>query len=186
MKQILLIRHGKVDIDDTLKLDAQRLKKWVEMYDKAPIASDSLPEDKTVMAAKDADVVVTSTLRRTIDSAALLGVEIKYKSMLFNEVSIPEVNLPWLKLKAKTWLVLLRLMMLFGFGKKDTSLKISKLKAKKAAAYLNRLSKADEKVALVGHGGMNWLIGKALVKKGWKLEGKVSHENWAVTVLQKN
>ena len=37
-----------------------------------------------------------------------------------------------------------------------------------------------DNVVLVGHGGMNWLIGKVLINEGWELEGKSSHANWGV------
>ena len=184
MKQILLIRHAKVDIDNTKKIDVQSLKNWVESYDTAPIVADSLPPEQTVTLAKKADVMVTSTLRRAIDSAKVLGVEVHMQNVLFNEAAIPEIVIPYLKLKPKSWLVILRLMLLLGLGKKETSLKASKEQAKKAAIELETLAKEHNKVVLVGHGGMNWLIGKVLIKKGWKIENKVSHENWGVTILK--
>ena len=185
MKQIILIRHAKVDIDNTKKIDSLSLQKWVELYDSAPIASDSLPTEDTITLAQNADVVVTSTLRRAIDSAKMLGVEVHTQNTLFNEAAIPEIVIPYLKLKPKSWLVILRLMLLLGLGKKETSLKASKEQAKKAAMQLETLIKEHDKVALVGHGGMNFLIGKVLVKQGWKLEGKMSHENWGTVVYKK-
>jgi len=166
MKQIILIRHAKVDIDNTKKIDVQSLKKWVESYDNASIAVDSLPSEETVILAKKADVVVTSTLRRAIDSAKVLGVEVHMQNALFNEATIPEIVISYLKLKPKSWLVILRVMLLLELGKKETSLKASKEQAKKAAIELETLAKEHNKVLLVGHGGMNWLIGKVLIKKG--------------------
>ncbi|HFQ61415.1 MAG TPA: histidine phosphatase family protein [Epsilonproteobacteria bacterium] len=186
MKQIILIRHAKVDIDNTIKIDAEALKKWVESYDIAPIVADSLPPEQTIILAKEADIVVSSTLRRAIDSAHVLGVKIEEQNALFNEAGIPEVNIPWLKLKAKTWLIVLRLMLLFGLGKKDVSLKASKKQASLAAERLVILSQEYENIVLVGHGGMNWLIAKALAKEGWVSNGKAVHSNWGVSILQKN
>ena len=184
MKQIILIRHAKVDIDNTKKIDSLSLQKWVELYDSAPIASESLPTEDTITLVQNTDVVVTSTLRRAIDSAKVLGVEVHTQNALFNEATIPEIVIPYLKLKPKSWLVILRLMLLLGLGKKETSLKASKVQAKKAAMQLETLIKEHDKVALVGHGGMNWLIGKVLIQKGWQLDNKVSHENWGVTILK--
>jgi len=183
MKQITLIRHAKVDSDNSQKIDALSLQKWVDEYDIAPIHSDSLPSKETVALAENADVLVTSTLSRAIDSARVLGVEVYEQNILFNEADIPQVNIPFLKLKPKSWLVILRVMLLLGLGKKDVSLKASKLKAKEASKRLVELSKEHKHVVLVGHGGMNWLMGKVLVREGWVLEGKGSHENWGVSVL---
>ena len=186
MKQITLIRHAKVDIDNSKKINSLLLKTWIDAYDTAPIHTESLPSKETVALVQNANVVLTSTLRRAIDSAKVLGVEVDEKNELFNEADIPEVNMPYVKLKPKSWLVILRLMLLFGLGKKDASLKASKKQAMLAVEHLLSLSEEHENIVLVGHGGMNWLIGKALVKKGWELEGKMSHENWGATILKKN
>jgi len=183
-KRITLIRHAKVDSDDSKKMDAHALKKWVETYDTAPILADSNPSKETITKAQNADVVVTSTLSRTIDSARVLGVEVAEENSVFNEAGIPEVNIPLVKLKPKTWLVILRVMLLFGLGKKDMSLKASKAQAKEAAKQLMALSEEHNSVLLVGHGGMNWLLGKEFVREGWTLESKRSHENWGATVFE--
>jgi broad specificity phosphatase PhoE len=183
-RQITLIRHAKVDIDNAQKIDAHSLQRWVEEYDRAPIHAESLPTQETIVLAQSADVILTSTLRRASDSAKVLGVDVHEKNELFNEADIPKVNIPYLKLKPKSWLVILRLMLLLGLGKKDASLKASKSQAKAAAQKLMRLSQKYDNIALVGHGGMNWLIGKQLRKEGWALEGKVSHENWGSSVFK--
>jgi broad specificity phosphatase PhoE len=75
-------------------------------------------------------------------------------------------------------------MLLFGVGKKDASLKASKAQAKEAVQRLITLSKEHDHVVLVGHGGMNWLMSRVLIKEGWKLEGKGSHANWGTIVLK--
>ena len=184
MKQITLIRHAKVDIDNSQKVDASALQKWVEAYDTAPIDVESVPSEETMALAQSADVVLASTLRRASDSVKVLGLKVTEQNTLFNEATIPEVNIPFLQLKPKNWLVILRVMMLFGIGKKETSLKASKLQAKAAAKRLLELSITHDHVVLVGHGGMNWLIGKQLIKEGLIFEGNVSHKNWGVSVLK--
>jgi broad specificity phosphatase PhoE len=184
MKQITFIRHAKVDIDNSQKIDAHSLQKWIEAYDTAPIHAESLPTQETIVLVQSADIVLTSTLRRASDSAKVLGIEVDEQNELFNEANIPKVNIPFLKLKPKSWLVILRLMLLFGVGKKDASLKASKAQAKEAVQRLITLSKEHDHVVLVGHGGMNWLMSRVLIKEGWKLEGKGSHANWGTIVLK--
>ena len=184
MMKITLIRHGKVDIDNSRRIGASSLPEWVNAYDTAPIHPDSIPLQKTADDVQEADFVMTSSLRRAIDSANILGVKIDEQNALFNEAAVPHANIPFLKLKPKSWLVILRLMSLAGFGKKDASLKASKAQAKEAAERLRELSLEYDHIVLVGHGGMNWLIRQVLVKEGWILESKESHENWGVTVLK--
>ena len=184
-RQITLIRHAKVDIENTQKIDAHSLQNWVKAYDTAPIDPESLPTKETIAFTQNANVVVTSTLSRASDSAKVLGLKIYEQNRLFNEADIPEVNIPYLKLKPKSWLVILRLMLLLGLGKKDTSLKASKAQVKEAAKRLQELSTEYNHVVLVGHGGINWLIRQALMKEGWDLDGKGSHKNWGATRLHK-
>ena len=184
MKQIILIRHAKVDIDHSQAIDASSLKNWVDGYDVAAIHFDSKPTQNTRAITGGVGVLVTSSLKRTIDSAKVLDVDIYESSAIFNEAQIPNVNIPFLKLKPKTWLVVLRVLLLFGLGKKDASLKASKLQAEEAAERLLELSSEFESVVLVGHGGMNWLIRKILFKKGWSIIGKPSNKNWGMTTLK--
>jgi len=183
VKQITLIRHAKVDIDNSKKINSLLLQQWIKEYDFAPIETRSLPPQETIYLAKNADIVLVSSLRRSLDSAKVLGVDVTEQNGIFNEAAIPEVKFPLLKLKPKTWLVILRILLLFGLGKKDTSLKASTLRAKEASQKLISLSTTHDHIALVGHGGMNWLISKELKKEGWKPEGKESHENWSATIL---
>ena len=183
MKQIILIRHAKVDIDNTQKISATSMQDWVKAYDMAELCSESKPTQKTIDVVKNTDVVVTSALKRAIDSANVLGADIYESNALFNEASIPDVHIVFLKFKPKTWLVILRVLLLFGLGKKDASLKASKFQAKEAVKRLLELVDAHENVVLVGHGGMNWLIRKGLMKEGWLLEPDASNSNWGLTVL---
>lgn len=183
MKKIILIRHAKVDIDNTQKISANLMRQWVKEYDMAELCRESKPGQETIEAVENTDVVVTSALKRAIDSANVLGTDIYERNALFNEAAIPDVHIAFLKLKPKTWLVILRVLLLFGLGKKDASLKASKLQAGKAAKRLLELVDIDGSVILVGHGGMNWLIRKSLMKEGWVLEEGASNSNWGMTVI---
>lgn len=177
------MRHAKVDVDDATPMGSQALQEWVYAYDHAPIDSKSLPSSDTITLAKTADVVLTSCLRRAKDSAQVLDVKVSEESALFNEALIPQAYIPFVKLKPKTWLMILRVLLLLGLGKKETSLKTSKKQANHATQKLLAYSKEHDMVLLVGHGGMNWLIRKRLEKHGWQLQGKSSNKHWGVTIL---
>ncbi len=184
MKKIILIRHAKVNIGNSQKIDSSSLKKWVEAYDMTNIDADSLPSKETINMVNSADVVLTSSLKRAIDSAKVLDVNIHESNAIFNEATVLQVNIPFFKFKPKAWLVILRVLLLFGLGKEGASLKASKLQAKKAMKYLLELPDEYESVVLVGHGGMNWLIRKELMKEGWSLEPNASNKNWGIIILR--
>ena len=53
------------------------------------------------------------------------------------------------------------------------------------ADYLITLAKTKQSVALMGHGGMNWLISKALEKEGWVcVDDAHSRKNWGYIVMK--
>ena len=184
-KEIVLIRHAKVKIDSKGRSSLLELQHWVKEYNTAELDESSQPNKEVHDVVNSADFLLTSILRRTIDSASKFDKKIDEKNELFNESSLPNVHIPWFKFKARTWRIILRLLFFVGRGKDDASFKVSKARAKKATDYLCEFSVEHNKVVLVGHGGMNFFMSRILRKQGWKLEGKASSKNWGLTKLYK-
>jgi len=183
---ITLIRHAKVLATEDKKLYASEVPKWVEHYNIAPI-EETLPEDTVIQQIKRTNVVVVSSLSRTHDSLALLGAEPSIRDSVFDEAEVPLGKIPYIKLYPRQWLVVLRLMMLVGMGKGSSRLKASKSRAVKAANDLIALAQSKQSVALMGHGGMNWLIAKALEKEGWAcVEDAYISKNWGYKIYEKH
>ena len=183
---IILIRHAKVLAKEEKKLYAVEVHQWIEHYNKAPI-EERLPENAVIERIKHANVVVASSLSRTYDSLALLGVELGLRDSIFNEAEVPLGKIPYIKLYPRQWLVVLRLMMFVGIGKGSSSFKASKSRAAQAANDLIALAQSKQSVALMGHGGMNWLMAKSLEKEGWScVEDAQSSKNWGYKVYEKN
>ena len=182
--KITLIRHAKVLLDSTKKITASQMNTWVEAYNHAPIDT-TLPNQEIIQHIKSADIVLASSLSRTFDSLAVIDVVPTEKNSLFDEIDLPEAKGTWLKLSFKTWLVLLRLMMLAGFGKKSKVYTEAKQRAKEASEYLIHLANTHESVALMGHGGMHWLVGKELQILGWKcVKQGGGSKNWGYKVYE--
>ncbi len=158
------------------------MKAWVEEYNHAPI-DKTKPNQEVIALVKNADVVLASSLSRASDSLDLIDVVPTEKNSLFDEIDLPSTNGTFLKLHAKTWLRLLRLMMLLRIGKKSQVLVDAKERAKCGAKYLVGVAKENNTVVLMGHGGMNWLLGKALLKSGWEcVEQGGGSKNWGYKV----
>ena len=68
-------------------------------------------------------------------------------------------------------------------GKKDASLQASKQQAQNAAELLIQYAVHHQSTVVIGHGGMNWLIRKTLMQRGWKLEENASSKHFGVTKL---
>ncbi|MDD3592810.1 MAG: hypothetical protein PHO65_09215 [Sulfurovum sp.] len=183
MKRITFIRHAKVDMDSSRPICARELAAWEEAYNTAPIVTDLLPGDALLESLRSADYVVSSRLRRSIDSLKLLEVEINECDTLFNEAAIPALNGRFIKLKPVHWLVLFRMLSLLGIGRWAKRLRESRAEAQKAAERLSEFSVEHDHIVLMGHGVMNWLIRKELYKKGWKRKSREVHGNWGCTVM---
>jgi len=182
---ITLVRHAKVVINQRKKITAMKMKAWVEEYNHA-FVSHEVPNKKIIKHLKQADLVLASALSRTIDSLDFIGVATKEENSLFDEIELPNFENNSIKLYPKIWLMLLRFMLLFPVGKKSKIVQESKQRAKMAAMYLDRLAHENENVSLMGHGGMNWLIGKELERSGWKcIENVQSTQNWGYKVYEK-
>ncbi len=182
--QIVLIRHAKVLLSNTQKITASQMNAWIGAYNNASI--DTTPPSKEVIHyIRSANIVLASNLSRTTDSLAVIGVEPTEKNSLFNEIDLPDAKGTWLKLSSKTWLILLRLMMLSGFLKKSKMYREAKERAKKASEYLIALGNQYKNIALMGHGGMHWLVSKELERFGWEcVEQGGGSKNWGYKVYQ--
>jgi len=182
---ITLIRHAKVVINQRTKISAFEMKAWVEEYDHA-FVSHEVPHETIIKHLKHADVVLASGLSRTKESLDLIGVKAQEYNSLFDEIALPTFENDSIKLYPKHWLRLLRFMLIFPGGKKHQILVKSRQRAKMAAMYLDRLVDEHQNVSLMGHGGMNWLMGKALEKLGWKcVQNAQSTKNWGYKVYEK-
>jgi hypothetical protein len=100
-------------------------------------------------------------------------------------VAIPNLKMPFFRFTLKTWLIILRVLLLFRIKIDGISLSDASNRAKVASKYLILLTYEYDTVVLIGHGGMNWLMKKALLKDGWKLEGKASFKNFGTIKLKK-
>jgi len=178
MKKIILIRHAKVDILNDEPFSSNLLKEWVNKYDTANIDMFNLPPENLKDKISDANIVLCSKLRRTKLSAQVLGLTVTEENAIFNEADVPMVKIPWIKLRPKNWLIVLRLLLILGLGKKDSALNRAKNDANRATNRLIELSKEYTTIVLVGHGGKNWLMKNIFLEKGWRLEGKASTKNW--------
>lgn len=182
--KIILIRHAKVLIEDSAKISASQMQTWVDSYNVSSI-DPSLPKNEVIILIKNADIVLASSLSRTRDSLKVIDVVPMEQNSLFDELDLPETKGEFLKLRPRIWLIILRLMMLLGIRKHNHTFKDAKQRANEAREYLAKLSKQYDTIALMGHGGMHWLIGKELNSCGWACVQKSdASKNWGYKVYE--
>ena len=183
MKKIILLRHGEVDIQNYKNMSSIEFGEWIIEYNNADIKSDFLQKNDIKKLLNETDILICSTLRRS-----LLSLEI-FKKMpfecnaLFNEAEIPYSSFSFLRLKSKYWLIIYRILWFLGYAKNVESYKKTKIRAKEAAEHLIKLSKNNESVILVGHGIMNKFIQKELLLNKYLERKKTKNKNWDYSVF---
>ena len=174
--EIVLLRHGKPRIDLNGYLSVKDFKQLVEDYAQSGI--QDTPDDKLKNKFSD-HLVICSDLVRSMESAKKLDLNnIHLSDVLFKEADLPHFDNNFLKLPVAAWVVLLRVLWLFGFKKNGESFLRAKERSKRAAEQLIGLAEQNEKIIVVGHGLMNRLIGKQLQKKGWVDAERAGKSYW--------
>lgn len=184
--EISLIRHGRSKLIDNKKITGLEFIKWVNRYDQMGVFPEHDYPDETKKKISDAKIVVTSDLKRAIESAKLLNSNVTLISnSLFRETELPTPPSLWnIKLRPNIWAVLMRILWFSGFSKNCESMANARKRAEKAAQQLIDYAKDHHSVALVGHGFFNRLIAKELEKQGWKTSRKMSSKHWSVTTFR--
>ncbi len=182
--EISLIRHGKSKHIDNNKIAFNEFNDWIGKYDDGGVFEEkSYPLD-TLEKVSTANIVITSDLKRSIDSAKLLNPDlIAISSSLFRETElpVPSKKLGGLKFKPSLWAVILRCLWFTGYSNGCESLSSAKQRANKAAEELVEYAQKYRSVVFVGHGFINLLIAKELQKMEWKGKRKTDSRHWSCT-----
>ena len=174
--EIILLRHGKPKVDLKGSLSAEGFKHLVFEYARSGI-QDTPP--KNLSNLFKSHYAVCSDLLRSVESAKRLGLKkIRISDAIFKETDIPYFDKSFLKLPVYVWVLLSRLLWLFGFSKNGESISQAKARSKQAAKKLIEITQENKKTIVVGHGLMNHLIGSQLKKEGWKASGKTGKNYW--------
>lgn len=174
--EIILLRHGKPEVELSGYLNADEFKQLVYSYSQSGVQGSPAKKLKEYFTTH---YVVCSDLPRSIESVKKAGLnKIHLSEALFRETDIPHFDKSFLKLPVTAWLIMLRIMWLFGFKKNGESFSEAKNRAKDAASRLIDLAKENKKVILVGHGLMNRLIAKQLLFNQWQESDKSGKRYW--------
>jgi len=145
----------------------------MENYDLSGVSEEVSYPVEAVKQMAEAKFVVTSDLKRAVDSALFLDSKVDAgANPIFRETEVPVLPgfLKTMRMKPGTLGVLLRLIWLGGYSNGCESIFEAKARAEVAAEQLVEHSKIHGSVVLVGHGFFNLLLAKQLQKKAG--EGK--------------
>ncbi|MED1599796.1 histidine phosphatase family protein [Alkalihalophilus marmarensis] len=184
MMEISLIRHGKSQFNEKKRVTCAEFERWVDNYNASGVHRQAIYPPETLLKITSANVLITSDLKRSIDSAAILHPEgITITHSLFRETELPTLHAKHLsiRLKPSTWAVFLRLLWFGGYSNACESVSEAKGRAEKATEQLITYAKESQSVAIVGHGFFNRFISKELQRQGWKGKKKSGTKHWSCT-----
>jgi len=182
--EISLIRHGKSVLNGNKKKNCEEFKKWVNNYNLSGVVEEKELPPSTLKKVAHAKVVITSDLKRSIESAKILRNNVHIMTdTLFREVElpIPSSKLGNIKLKPQVWSGILRCLWFCGYSNSCESYESAKERAKQAAGQLIEYAEEYHSVVVVGHGFFNLLLAKELIKRGWNGQKMKSSKHWSVT-----
>lgn len=180
--ELILLRHGKPDIDAVTAIGATAMKAWIAGYDAAGIMD--LPDD-SIVAACQGCFVVSSPMPRALASVEALGLKPDMIIDALSEAALPSFDLPLLKLNPLTWATLFRLLWMAGASGKVEAFSLAKKRARSVADTLTRLGEGKPRILSVGHGYMNMLIVRELQQAGWNKRSIGTTGYWSGVVLER-
>lgn len=172
---IVTARHGRPNVDRSVKITAREYGYWWANYDKTGLAPDQEAPQCLRVIASDAEKVFSSTLPRSIESAAWVveqGREVP-RDAIFVEAPLPAPTFfpEFIKLTPTTWGVISRFFWCFGFapGETENHIKARKRVRDVADRLIAEAADAEGDVLLCAHGYLNWMIHGVMLKRGWEL-----------------
>lgn len=167
--RIVLVRHGRPDVTYPPRVPARDLALAMQQYRTAGILPDPPPPPELLTLAGSCRRVVCSGLRRSAESARLLGAGIgTVCDPLYDEVELPYGPWPRLSLPAGVWVVLLRIMWLAGYSRHTETVAAARRRAARAAERLANLAVESGPLLLLGHGVFNRFLASQLRRLGWR------------------
>jgi broad specificity phosphatase PhoE len=181
------MRHGEPDVPKLadIRIKSREFAQCMEIYNNSGISGASKPEDTAIDKFNSFNAVVSSDLKRSIDSALRLCPEqALIIDPLFREIEGTYLRIPFFKFAPKTWGNIFILIWLLGLFEFKGSFKAGKVRARLCAEKLIALAETHGRVLFVGHGFVNTYIVKELISLGWDGPKMPNKRYWGYEVYR--
>jgi broad specificity phosphatase PhoE len=179
---ITLARHGEPALSRKVKLTAQEYRDFWARYEVGGLLPGQMAPPMLAGFVEKCGVIVASTRRRAIESAAVVGQgRIVVQEPLLIEAPLPPPNWPsWVRMSPKLWGFFSRfLWWFFNHHHGEENRAQAEARADEAAGKLVALAAQGQDVVVLAHGFFNLLIGRALVKRGWRMTLREGYKYWS-------
>lgn len=185
--RIILIRHGQPDIAVAPRASHREFRSYIDAYEKSGLDPASAPPEELQDLVRELTAVFTSGKKRADESARLLapGAEL-IADPLFVEAPLASPRIPLLKMKVPKWAVVARIFWHAGYHPEIENYQRARSRANEAANILVARAERDGAAALVAHGYFNFLIGRALRRRGFAKSGSHRARFWNAVIYDQN
>jgi broad specificity phosphatase PhoE len=180
---IILARHGEPALSRKVRLNAGEYREFWAKYEVLGLLPGQSPPPVLRGFVERCGALISSTRQRSIESAEKLaqGREFVRDAMLI-EAPLPPPNWPaWVKLSPSMWGFLARVWWwYFNHHEGQETRRQAEARADQAAQMLERIAAQGEDVVVLAHGWFNFMIGRALKRRGWKLMLSEGWKYWSM------
>jgi broad specificity phosphatase PhoE len=179
---IILARHGQPALSRDVRLSAQEYRSFWASYEVLGLLPGQTPPNSLMSFVEKAGAIIASTRLRSIESAEKLaaGRAFAQEAMLI-EAPLPPPNWPaWIRLSPMLWGFFARVWWwYFNHHEGQETRREAERRADQAAAMLAELAERGEDVVVLAHGFFNFMIGRALKRRGWRLTASEGYKYWS-------
>jgi broad specificity phosphatase PhoE len=184
--RIILIRHGRPDIEVAPRASHQEFRLYIDAYEEAGLDPNSAPPDELQDLVGELTAVFTSGRKRAHDSARALAPHAELiADPLFIEAPLASPPIPILRMRVPKWAVVARILWHAGYHPEIENYRRAKHRAREAANILVARARQDGAAALVAHGYFNLLIGRELRQRGFKKSGVHRARFWNAVIYSR-
>lgn len=178
---IVLARHGEPALSRRIRLSADGYRRWWAAYEEGGILEGQIPPACLLEMARDADYIFASTRKRAVETAdAVVQGKHFVRDPMFIEAPLPPPHLPaFIKMTPRTWGFFARMAWLFGHTEGQETRPQAQVRVGQAAERLTDAAKDGATVLLLAHGYFNFMLGRELRRRGWRLSQGRGYKYWA-------
>lgn len=184
---ITLARHGEPALSRKVMLTAQEYRDFWARYEVGGLRPGQAAPPMLAGFVEKSGVLVSSTRLRAIESAAIVaGARPVIQEPLLIEAPLPPPNWPW-RMSPRLWGFFSRFCWwFFDHHHGEENRAQAEARADLAAGKLIDLAAGGEDVVVLAHGFFNVLIGRALVKRGWRMTLREGYKYWSTRRFERS
>jgi broad specificity phosphatase PhoE len=177
---IILTRHGEPALSRKVKLNAAEYRDFWARYEVGGLRPGQSAPPMLAAFVDKCGVIVASTRLRAIESAAIVaGGRPVIQEPLLIEAPLPPPNWP-VRMSPRLWGFFSRFFWwFFNHHHGEENRRQAEARADLAAGKLIELAATGQDVVVLAHGFFNVLIGRALVKRGWRMTLREGYKYWS-------